>query len=255
MAYVVGGEERNLRGIGECAQLAVHALLVGIEMALEIDEEILRAKDCAQTIGEGARIIAANQRARDGTARATDEADEAGAETIEVIEGDAALALGGIDGRVRAIRQHPHLSSTHLARRRARVAPLFLSRGKMRERNLYISSRRAASRTQPRERTALRSRQHPAEILVALAIGHEDVEAAVVLERQVGADDRLEAGFLRGLIKARMTIDTVAIAHRKRGIAEFRRAICQILGRSGAFEEAESSARAQFDVSRIHRFD
>src|SRR5580704_8740730 len=97
MAHVVGDQYWNICGVGECVQLAVHALLVGIEVALQIDEEIPGAEDAAQVIGERARILAANQRARDGAACAAREAYEAGAEAIEVVEGDAALALGGIN--------------------------------------------------------------------------------------------------------------------------------------------------------------
>lgn len=76
-------------------------------MALEIDEEVACAEDTTQAIGERARIIAANQRARDGTARATGEAYEAGAETIEVIEASAALALRGENRSGRGIRLYP----------------------------------------------------------------------------------------------------------------------------------------------------
>ena len=172
---------------------------------------VVRAENSAQAIGERARIVAANQRARDGAARATGEAYEAGAEAIEIIEADAAFALGGIDG-----------SRISLDPEWAIVAQI----------------------------PTLGCGQHPAQILIALAIGHEDVEAAVILERQVGADDRFHTGFLRGLVEARMTIDSIAIAHRNRGIAEFRRAIGKVLGRGGAFEEAECGAGAEFDVGR-----
>ena len=65
--------------------------------------------------------------------------------------------------------------------------------------------------------TELGGRDHPAEIFVALAIGHQDVEPALIVERQLGADDRLEAGLDRGMIKARRAVKPVAIAERERG--------------------------------------
>ena len=216
MANVVGDEQRNSRCVGEGAQLAIHPLLVRIEMTLEIDEEIAGAEDSAQAIGERARILATNQRARNRTARTARETNQACAEAIEIVEADAALALGRIYGSGVAVD---------------------------------------ASRTIEAKNPALGGGEHPAQILVALAIGDEDVKAAVVFERQVGADDRLYAGLLRGLIKTRMTIDAVAIAERDRGIAEFCRAICEVLGSGGAFEEAECGTRAEFDIisRRSHR--
>src|SRR4029453_893452 len=58
-------------------------------------------------------------------------------------------------------------------------------------------------------------------------------------ERQLRADDRLQAGFLRGEMKARSAVDAVAIEQRERGIVERRGAIDERLGQRRTAEQGE----------------
>ena len=45
MAYVVGRDNRDSRGVRQRRELAIKALLTGVEMPLQIDVEILRAEN------------------------------------------------------------------------------------------------------------------------------------------------------------------------------------------------------------------
>ena len=47
--------------VRECEQLAIQPLLIGIEMALQIEVQISVAENRAETIAESARIFAAHQ--------------------------------------------------------------------------------------------------------------------------------------------------------------------------------------------------
>ena len=75
MAYVVGRDERHARRRGERGELAIEPLLVGVEMALQIDIKIAPAEDSAEPIAQRARILAASQRERKRTARAAGQTD------------------------------------------------------------------------------------------------------------------------------------------------------------------------------------
>ncbi len=92
---------------------------------------------------------------------------------FEFVERDAALALGGIDGR----------GIGAVAGARAGI-----------------------------EHAHLRVGDHAAEILVTLAIGREDVEARVVVEGQFSTDDLPDASGLGSQVKARRPVNSVAIA-------------------------------------------
>src|SRR5260370_3639586 len=174
-AYVVGRDERAAACFGERNQFAVEALLAGIEMALQIEIEVAAAEDGVQTIAKGARILASHEHTRERTQRAAAEAYHSLTETFEVIEGYAALALGGIFGQAVGI-------STDGAQ--------------------------------------LRGGDHAAEIFVALAIRHEDVEPrrrrrvrepqAFVIECEFGANDPLEPRRYPGLIEARRPLQRAA---------------------------------------------
>src|SRR5208283_2182135 len=213
VAYVVGRDHRDSRRAGKRGELAIEAFLTGVEMTLQIDVEIARAENPAEPPAQIAGILAANEHARQRAHHAAGKADESAAVAFELVERNAALALGGIDGR----------SDGAVAYERAGIQDAHLRVG-----------------------------DHAAEILVALAIRCEEVEARVVVQRQFRADDLPDSRGLRGLVKARRAVKSVAIAKRHRAVAEFRRARGEILGRSSAFEKAECAARAKFDVVGVH---
>src|SRR5579862_2009258 len=58
---VVGGDNRKAGVIGKVGELAVGALLGGVQMALQIDEEIALAENRAQAIAEREWIVAARE--------------------------------------------------------------------------------------------------------------------------------------------------------------------------------------------------
>ena len=213
VAYVVGRDNRDSRRVGQRCELAIEALLAGVEMTLQIDVEIFRAENPGEPPAQLDGIFAANQHARQRAHHAAAKADQSAAVAFEFVERDAALAFGGIDGR----------SDRAVACVRAGI-----------------------------EHAHLRVGDHAAEILVALAIRREDVEARVVVERQLRADDLPDTRGLGGQVKARRAVNSVAIAQRHRAVAEFRRARRKILGRSRAFKKAESTARAKFDIIGVH---
>ena len=218
MAYVVGATS-GTPDASASAQPPIHPLLVGIEMAPEIDVEIAAAEDRAEPIGERTRIVAANQRARNRTERAAGEADQAGAEAFEIIERDAALALGGI------LRRTPLLDFDGI------------------------------------KRPQLGGGDHPAQISIALAIGHQHVEPLIarlrgrparrprLIERQFRADDRLiPARSAAGKSAARRKLRRGRPAPAPGSRVRRRARPGPRAGR--AFEKAERAARAQLDIIR-----
>ena len=60
-ADVIGGGERAMDGGGEIHQPAVETLLIGIEMALEINQQVVTAENRAEAIAERAGIVATRQ--------------------------------------------------------------------------------------------------------------------------------------------------------------------------------------------------
>ena len=150
VAYVVGRDHGNFHRGGECCKSAVEALFTGVEMTLQIDIKIRRAENRAQSIRQSARIFAANQHPRKRTHHPAGKTDKPAAVALELVESDAAFALGWIDG----------------------------SRG----------GAFACARTRIQD-AHLRVGDHPAEIFVARTIGNQDIEPRVVVERQLRADD------------------------------------------------------------------
>ena len=73
--------------------------------------------------------------------------------------------------------------------------------------------------------------------------------------RQLRADDRLDAGALRGEVKARRAVDAVAIEQRERRIAERRGAVDQRFGQRGAVEKRKGGGSVQFDIHGAHVAD
>jgi hypothetical protein len=67
-------------------------------------------------------------------------------------------------------------------------------------------------------------------------------------KRELGADDRFEAGGAGRLVKAGGAVDAVAIEQRHRRIAKQRRAVDERLGQAGGPEEAEGGGGVEFDV-------
>ena len=66
--------------------------------------------------------------------------------------------------------------------------------------------------------------------------------------RQLGADDRLDARAFRGQVKPRRAVDAVAIEQRERRIPERRRALDERFGQRGAVEERKGGRGVEFDV-------
>src|SRR5260370_36289306 len=201
MAYVVGRDNWDSRRIRQRGELAIEALLTGVEMPLEIDVEIVRAENPTEPPAQIAGILAAHEHARQRTHHAAGKADKSAAVSFELVERNAALTLCGING----------CSDRAVAGERAVIEHAHLGVG-----------------------------DHAAEILVALAIRCEDVESRVVFDGQFRADDLPDARGFRGCIKTRRAVNTVAIAKRHRAVAEFRRPRRKILGRARAFKKAES---------------
>lgn len=92
-ADVVGGDEGEVSGGGKVNQTAVETLLIGIEMALEINKQVVTAKNPAEAIGEGAWIVTTGEHPGERAECATGQGDQATTVAFEVIEGDAAGAF------------------------------------------------------------------------------------------------------------------------------------------------------------------
>ncbi len=67
-------------------------------------------------------------------------------------------------------------------------------------------------------------------------------------QRQLGADDRMQAGGLRGLVKTRRAVEAVAIEQGHGGIAEQRGAVDERLGQRRGPEEAEGGGGVELYV-------
>jgi hypothetical protein len=92
------------------------------------------------------------------------------------------------------------------------------------------------------------ARDQAAEVLVAEARLDQQRQDGAVVEGQLGADDRADAGFAGGGEKTRGTVDAVAIAEGERGHFEFRAALGELRRRGSAAQEAERAAGMKFDV-------
>ncbi len=95
MAYVVGRDNRNSRRVRERCELAIEALLAGVEMPLQIDVEILRAENSGEPPAQLDGILATNQHARQRAHHATAKTDQSVAVPFEFVKRDAALAFAG----------------------------------------------------------------------------------------------------------------------------------------------------------------
>ena len=67
-------------------------------------------------------------------------------------------------------------------------------------------------------------------------------------QRQLGADDRTQAGGLRGLVEPWRAVEAVAIEQGHGGIAEHRGAVDERLGQRRGPEEAEGGGGVEFYV-------
>jgi len=54
---------------------------------------------------------------------------------------------------------------------------------------------------------------------MARTIGHQHIKPRIIIERQFGADHRLDADICGGLMKARRAIKAVAVAQRDCAVA------------------------------------
>src|SRR5437879_857413 len=64
VAYVVGRDNRDSCRVCQRCELAIKALLAGVEMTLQIDVEIIRAENSTEPPAQLDRIIAAHEHAR-----------------------------------------------------------------------------------------------------------------------------------------------------------------------------------------------
>src|SRR5271166_1278354 len=207
VADVIGCDKRNVHRFRKRDQLAIKALLVGIEMALQIDMEIFSTEDRTQPITKRKRIFAARQHPGERTISTAGQTNQPRSESFEVADFDPARALGGIlRGTILVATEHLELGGGN----------------------------------------------HPAEILVAFTIGREDVEPAVIGQRQLRPNQSLEPLFDRRAIEARRAVEPIAITQRDRVAAKFSRAADEIFGRCGAVKETEGAAGAQLDIIGAH---
>ena len=96
----------------------------------------------------------------------------------------------------------------------------------------------------------LQPRDQAAEVLVALAILHEQRQARAVGERDLAADDRPDARVERRAGEARRAVHAVPVHQRHRGHPEARRLCGEGLRLGGALEERERRLRVQLDEHR-----
>src|SRR5215813_8572968 len=88
----------------------------------------------------------------------------------------------------------------------------------------------------------LRICKQAAEVLVSRAVRNQQVEPRFILEGDVCRDDRFDAGGDCRLVKAGLSVDTVAIPECDCIVADFGRLSGQIFWKRSAFEKAERAA-------------
>jgi hypothetical protein len=71
---------------------------------------------------------------------------------------------------------------------------------------------------------------------------------SVCRDRQLGADDRAEAGLLRGLVEPGRAIDAVGVEQRQRRIVECGSALDERFGKRCTLQKAEGRRGVEFDV-------
>ena len=96
------------------------------------------------------------------------------------------------------------------------------------------------------------AREKTREIAIALARLDEEQQPAVrvAFEVDLGADQGAHTGCPRGLVEAGRAVEPAAVGESEDRVAELGRAIDQVLGVGGAFEEGEGAPAAQLDVVR-----
>ena len=67
-------------------------------------------------------------------------------------------------------------------------------------------------------------------------------------ERELGADDRADAGSQRGAMKAGRAVNAVTIEQRDRGISVVCCVIDQRFRKRGSFEKAEGGGGVELDI-------
>src|SRR5579875_3613151 len=112
MADVVGCDDGQRDRLGQGEQAAVEPLLVGVEMALQVEVEIATAEGGAQARAQRARILTLQEQAANRTARASSQADQTCAEAFQILQPYAPLPLGRIDRRAGIVVQRAQLGGS-----------------------------------------------------------------------------------------------------------------------------------------------
>jgi hypothetical protein len=96
----------------------------------------------------------------------------------------------------------------------------------------------------------LHHRDEAREVLVALAVFHEDRQPGAVLQGQLAADERADAGARGGLVEARGAVEAVAVDQRQHGHVEARGFGDERFGLFGGFKKREGRLRVELDEHR-----
>ena len=216
--HAAGGDDRHVIGAGEIDERLVVRFLVAQQMPLQFDVDVRPAEQADQPIEQAADAMPLHP--QDFAAR---QRDEAARMAIEFLERQRALPF-------RRAQLHARDQATQVA-----VAVGGLDEdGQEPGVGLAAGAWRLAVRSGTRHAlTALRP---------ATAWSRSD--------RQLRADDRAHTDGLRRPVKARGTIDAIAIEQRKCRVTERCRAIHQRFGQRGALQKAEGRGGVEFDVRR-----
>ena len=89
-----------------------------------------------------------------------------------------------------------------------------------------------------------------AEIFVAFGGSDEERKAPAERAGDFGTDQRANADFLSGQIELWSAVESIAIEQRHGRHAEIGAGRCEVGGRRGTFEKAESGAGVEFDIGQ-----
>ncbi|HTI38096.1 MAG TPA: hypothetical protein VL484_11075 [Vicinamibacterales bacterium] len=204
--HAVGGDDRHVKRGGEVAQHVVVGFLVAEQVALQFDEYVRAPENADEPVDESAHA-----ELRAAQHRPPCERNQTGGAAVEFVERQRALSFG-----------RPQLHRGHEAAQIPVPRPVLYQHGKLDDR----------FRTEGRARLARWTTPGP---LIADGARRRTRRA----DRQLGADHRVQAGFLRGHVETRSAVHAVAIEQRERRIAERRRALDEGLGQRRAVEKGE----------------
>ena len=226
--HAVGDDERHAIGRGQIRQRLVVGRLVAIEVPLQLDVDVVAAEDPDQPIEQPADAVL--PRVQQLPARQRHQAFHA---PVERLERERALSL-------RRVQLH----------RRDEPRQILIAgprRDQDGEDELMVAGcglRIAGWRSQSR-----RSLKGEGGLRVdgcELRVTHRN--------RQLGADDRLQARGGGGLVEARHAAETVAIDQRDGGVAQRGGAVDEGFRRGGALEKGEGRSHVELNVHVMFRF-